>query len=151
MKIRKLKIKNFMSFGNEYTIIDFEKLNDNKIIVLSGINEDIDKDKEEFADNGSGKSSLYEAISYALFDSTPRDLNKDDYINNINNKDMVVELEVDDIKIIRGRKPNFLKLFIDKNHIFGPETEKTLSMQLTQNEINNILKADYDSFINLFC
>ncbi len=94
----------------------------------------------------SHNSLLQEAISFGLFGKTIREIEKtDDCINNLTKKDLLIEIEVDDIKIVRQRKPNKLELFVNDENI-------TLSsMSLTQDMIENKLKINHHTFINTFC
>ena len=106
---KKLKVKNFLSFGNNDTEIDLENY---KLNLVTG-------------SNGAGKSSLLvEGLTYALFGQPFRDIKKGQLINFINDKNSVVELEFsissDEYKIIRGQKPNILQLF--KNDELIPES-----------------------------
>jgi len=91
---KKVKWKNFLSTGNIFTEIDLTK---HKSTLIVGT-------------NGSGKSTILDAISFALYNKPFRKINKPQLINSINGKDLCVELEFvvgnANYKIIRGIKPN---------------------------------------------
>lgn len=113
---KKLKVKNFLSFGNNDTEIDLENY---KLNLVTG-------------SNGAGKSSLLvEGLTYALFGQPFRDIKKGQLINFINDKNSVVEFEFsissDEYKIIRGQKPNILQLF--KNDELIPESASVKDFQ----------------------
>ena len=91
---KKVRWKNFLSTGNNFTEIELTK---HKSTLIVGT-------------NGSGKSTILDAISFALYNKPFRKINKPQLINSINGKDLCVELEFvvgnANYKIIRGIKPN---------------------------------------------
>lgn len=99
--IKKVRFKNFRSYGNQFTEINLVK-NKNTVII---------------APNGSGKSTILMAIEYGLFGKVSSGINKSQLINTINNKDLVVEIECEakgkKILIRRGMKPNIFEIYID--------------------------------------
>lgn len=106
-KIKKLKAKNFLCFGDEGIEIDFET-KDN-IILLQGRNLDniTENEEEKLCSNGVGKSSIGDAIVYALTGKTIRKFKKlEQVVNNTSGKKLVVELWVDNFKIVRTRSSN---------------------------------------------
>lgn len=96
VKFKQLKFKNILSYGNVYETIDFE----NGLNVIK-------------APNGSGKSTILDALNYALFGKPFRNIKMDGLINRINGKQLVVEIEFqvgfDTWRIKRGEKQKFLK------------------------------------------
>ena len=80
----KLSIKNFLSVGDEVVTIDFKP----GLHIITGIN----KDKEDRR-NGVGKSTIADAIHFAIFGSTIRELKKENVVNHINQKDCEVVLD----------------------------------------------------------
>ena len=90
----KIRYKNFLSSGNQFTEIDFEKHHTNLII----------------GTNGVGKSTMLDALTFALFGKSFRGVNKPQLINSVNEKDCVVEVEfcvgTNKWKVIRGIKPS---------------------------------------------
>jgi DNA repair exonuclease SbcCD ATPase subunit len=134
---KKLKVKNFLSFGNNDTEIDLENY---KLNLVTG-------------SNGAGKSSLLvEGLTYALFGQPFRDIKKGQLINFINDKNSVVELEfsisLDEYKIIRGQKPNILQLF--KNDELIPESASVKDFQeYIQSEVLRMSLASFKQLVVL--
>lgn len=97
----KLRWKNLLSSGNNFTEID---LNTHSHTLIVG-------------DNGAGKSTLLDALMFALYGKPFRKINKSQLVNSINNKETVVECEftVNNKKILvkRGIKPNFFEIYVD--------------------------------------
>ena len=131
---KKLKVKNFLSFGNNETELDLENY---KLNLVTG-------------QNGAGKSQLLvEGLTYALFGQPFRDIKKGQLINFINDKNSLVELDFqinsDEYKIIRGQKPSVLQLF--KNNEIVPETAQVKDFQeYIQSEV---LRMSLSSFKQL--
>lgn len=107
IKFKNIKFKNFMSYGNQISNLDFA----DGLHLISGM-------------NGTGKSTIFMAMFYALYGKTYKKNKIGSLVNTINGKDMYVELsfEIDDIdyKIIRGQKPNKFEIYkkdelIDQN------------------------------------
>lgn len=135
----KLRIKNFMSFGN----IEQEfNLNSNSLSLILGENRDVSIDGTySNSRNGAGKTTIIFALYYALYDNTIDKIKKENLVNKHNGKNMIVTLDfkVHDVphRIIRGRKPNILKLFInDKEY---DENQAQGNNRDTQSQINNII------------
>jgi DNA repair exonuclease SbcCD ATPase subunit len=113
---KSLKIKNFLSIGEEYVCIDFEK----GINIITGIN----RDKEDRR-NGVGKSTIADALYFAIFGTTLRELKKEFIINNITQSTCEVQLDFDvnqngainNYVILRTLSPSRLLLFKDSNDI----------------------------------
>ena len=139
MRFKKITIKNFMSVGNDPIVVEFDDLGD--VVVIKGQNRDV----SESSSNGAGKSLLIEAIVFALYDKTIRGLSKDECINNVNKKALVVDLEIDNLRIVRKRKPADLTLFVDG-------VDETLSTQAaTQERIEQLIGKNFETFINIAC
>ena len=96
---RKIRWKNFLSTGNHFTDLELDK-ESNTLVV---------------GQNGSGKSTMLDALCFALFGKPFRSVNKPQLINSINGKDCVVEVEFDtnnkSYKIVRGIKPNIFEIY----------------------------------------
>lgn len=96
---KKVKWKNFISTGNNFTEIDLTK---HKSTLIVGT-------------NGSGKSTILDAISFALYNKPFRKINKPQLVNSINGKELCVELEFvvgnATYRIIRGIKPNRFEIY----------------------------------------
>lgn len=133
VEFNKIKFKNILSYGNKFEELEFDK----------GMN-------LIRATNGSGKSSIIDAISFCLFGKPYRDIKLSQLINRYNEKDLVVQLEftiqTDKYVITRGLKPNFFTLV--KN---GQEVDLLSSKKLNQDEINKIIGIDYNLFRNIVC
>jgi exonuclease SbcC len=108
----KISIKNFLSVGNQSVVVDFKK----GLHIITGIN----RDKEDRR-NGVGKSTIADAVYFAIFGETLRDLKKENIINNINRKNCEVILDViiqsldkkEEIQIIRTLEPSKCYLYIN--------------------------------------
>ena len=140
MKIKKIKAKNFLCFGEPGIELDFEKLGN--IVLIKGQNLDIGNN----SDNASGKSSLSsEIICYALYGKVIKGLAHKEVINKQNKKNCEVQIDFDNYTIIRRRKPDSLEIYEDgKNITLG-------GMPTTQNLIDNIIRLNYEAFINVAC
>ena len=125
-----LRYKNFLSSGNKFTILDLDKTPTTLVVGA----------------NGSGKSTMLDALSFALFGKAHRNVNKPQLINTINNKDCVVEIEFDaynqNFKVVRGLKPNIFEIWKDKELINQDSHAKEYQKILEQ----NILKLNHKSF-----
>jgi len=112
ISFNKISIKNFLSVGNQPVTVDFKR----GLHIITGLN----KDKEDRR-NGVGKSTIADAIYFAVFGETLRDLKKENIINNVNRKNCEVILDVtiqhldtkEDIQIIRTLEPSKCYLYIN--------------------------------------
>jgi DNA repair exonuclease SbcCD ATPase subunit len=127
---KKIRWKNFLSTGNIFTEVI---LNTNKTTLISGT-------------NGAGKSTILDAIVFALYGKPFRKINKPQLMNSINQKDMLVELEMTigkhDYLIRRGIKPNVFEVYCD-----GKIKDKANDQQ--DDLEKNILKMNYKSFTQI--
>ena len=125
-----VRYKNFLSTGNTFTEID---LNSNKTTLVVG-------------QNGAGKSTMLDAISFALFGKSHRNINKAQLVNSINSKGAHVEVEFSigksDYKIIRGIKPNTFEIWGNGKMMNQSSHAKEYQKILEQ----NILKLNHKSF-----
>jgi len=146
IKFKKLVMQNFLCFGNEPVVIDFENLGD--CVLIRGKNLDV-QTEETNSSNGSGKSSLLDGFIYGLFGKTvknPKKITAKDVINNISAKKLVVEIYFDDYKIQRCRKPDSLKIWKSSDNKFDDSTELTRGeTKQTQAFIENILGFNYET------
>ena len=145
---KKLSIRNFLSFGNVPEEID---LTTSPYSVIIGKN----NDKSDNADdaNGAGKSSIYQAMHFALFGkSIGNKITLPSLVNNVNKKNMLVTLTFskDDIeyKIERGRLPNVLKLFKNDEEL---KDESLGDSRDTQTELEKIIGITSDVFSQIVC
>ena len=127
---KNLKWKNFLSTGNNWTEVDFLA---NKTTLVVG-------------HNGAGKSTMLDALSFALFGKPHRNINKPQLINSINNKDCSVEVIFtvagSEYKIIRGLKPTVFEIY--KNNILLNQESHNKEYQKILEQ--NILKLNHKSF-----
>ena len=107
--IKDLTVKNFMSVGNVTQAVRFTN---NGLTLVLGNNLDLGGDGSR---NGTGKTTIINALSYAIYGNALTNIRKDNLINKTNGKSMLVTLDfVKDgtsYRIERGRKPNVLKYF----------------------------------------
>jgi DNA repair exonuclease SbcCD ATPase subunit len=111
--LKNITLKNFLSIGQVTQAVDFDS---RELTLILGENLDLGGDG---ARNGTGKTTLIQGLSYALFGAPINNIRKDNLINRTNSKNMLVTLEFSangvDYKIERGRKPNVLKFYIDSD------------------------------------
>ena len=102
-----------MSVGNQTQAVDFDK---NHLTLVLGENMDLGGD-DSGSRNGTGKTTIVNALSYALYGEALTKIKKENLINKTNGKNMIVTVEFENngrqYKIERGRKPNFLKFYVD--------------------------------------
>ena len=112
-KIKSLTVKNFLSVGNQTQAVDFDK---EHLTLVLGENLDLGGD-DSGSRNGTGKTTIVNALCYALYGQALTNIRKENLINKTNGKGMLVtvKFEVDnvDFRIERGRKPNVLKLYVN--------------------------------------
>ena len=129
----KIRWKNFLSTGNVFTEVDLTSHQTNLII----------------GTNGAGKSTVLDALTFALFGKPFRKINKPMLVNSINEKDCVTEVEFtigkNEYKIVRGIKPN--KFIIECN---GQDWNQEASVVDQQKLLEqNVLKMNYKSFTQI--
>lgn len=147
IKIKNLTVKNFMSVGNQTQAVDFEK---EHLTLVLGENLDMGGD-DGGSRNGTGKTTIVNALSYSLFGTALTNIKKDNLINKINNKNMLVTLSFEkdgiDYRIERGRKPNILKFFINDLEQAAEETDDAQGdMRETQKDLDELLGMSHDMF-----
>ena len=130
---RNVRWKNLLSTGNYFTDI---KLNNNANTLVVG-------------ENGSVKSTMLDALCFALFGKAFRTINKPQLVNSINTKDCVVEVEFDtgnkSYKVIRGIKPNVFEIYCDNELVNQEAASKDYQEYLEK----FILKMNYKSFTQI--
>ena len=127
---KNIKWKNFISYGNHWTEVD---LNQTKSSLIIG-------------ENGSGKSTILDALTFALYNKPFRKVTVQQLVNTINNKDMVVEVEFGigshEYKIVRGQKPRKFEVYQNgkllNQEAHAKDYQETLEKQ--------ILKLNHKSF-----
>jgi DNA repair exonuclease SbcCD ATPase subunit len=129
----KIRWKNFLSTGNQFTEVDFLKHSTNLII----------------GTNGAGKSTILDALTFSLFGKSFRKINKPQLINSVNDKDCAVEVEFSiggvSWKIERGIKPAIFKVWRDDNLLDQASAAADQQKWLEQ----NVLKMNYKSFTQI--
>ena len=144
-KIKTLSVKNFMSVGNATQAVQFDRKD---LTLVLGQNLDLGGD-DTGARNGTGKTTIINALSYALYGSALTNIKKDNLINKTNGKNMLVTIEFEkdsiDYRIERGRKPNTMAFYVG-----GQEQQITDESQgdsrETQAEIERMLGMSHDMF-----
>ena len=144
-----LSLRNFLSYGNNTTIFDLRRPGTTLIV-----GENLDNTSDGQGANGVGKSTIVNAITYALYDKPVSDISKDNLVNNINNKNMEVTLEYvgDDgvqYKIHRFRK---MKAGAEGNgvHFYKNGKDVTLdSVVATNAEIEKTIGIPYELFVRI--
>ncbi len=136
-----------MSVGNQTQAVDFSKEN---LTLVLGENLDMGGD-DSGSRNGTGKTTIVNALSYALFGTALTNIKKDNLINKINNKNMLVTLafERDGIqyRIERGRKPNILQFYVnDEAQETGETDDAQGDMRETQKDLDELLGMSHDMF-----
>lgn len=111
IKLKNITLRNFLSIGAVTQAVNFDS---KELTLILGENLDLGGDG---ARNGTGKTTLIQGLSYALFGTPINQIRKDNLINRTNAKGMLVTLEFScngvDYKIERGRRPNILKFYVD--------------------------------------
>ena len=129
----KIRWKNFLSTGNSFTEIEFNRSPSTLVV----------------GENGSGKSTMLDAVCFSLFNKPFRKISKTQLINSINNKKMIVEIEFrtgsKEFKVIRGVKPNIFEVYCD-----GQMLDQDAAVRDTQKYLEeSILKMNFKSFTQI--
>ena len=145
IRIKDLTVKNFMSVGNQTQAVDFNK---EQLTLVLGENLDQGGD-DNGSRNGTGKTTIINALSYALYGVALTNIKRNNLINKTNSKGMLVSLEFEkdgiDYRIERGRSPNILKFYIN-NQEQEMLDESQGDSRKTQADINNLLGMSHDMF-----
>jgi len=133
IRFKEIRYKNFLSSGNQFTSI---KLDEHRDTLIVGA-------------NGSGKSTVLDALTFSLFGKPFRKVTKSQLLNSTNERDAKVEIEFDigDVpyKVVRGIKPNIFEIY---RH--GKKTNEDCSANEQQKTLENqILKLNYKSFTQI--
>jgi DNA repair exonuclease SbcCD ATPase subunit len=141
--LKNITLRNFLSIGNVTQSFDFDKKD---ITLILGENLDLGGDG---ARNGTGKTTLIQGLSYALFGSPINSIRKDNLVNRTNGKGMMVTLEFNvngvEYKIERGRKPNILKFYVNDVQQKASEDQQGENKE-TQAAIERVLNLTPDMF-----
>ena len=147
IKIKDLTVKNFMSVGNQTQAVDFGK---QQMTLVLGENLDQGGD-DNGSRNGTGKTTIVNALSYALYGVALTNIKKDNLINKINGKGMLVTLSFDkdgvSYRIERGRRPNLLKFYVNDVEQDTEESDDAQGdMRETQKDVDELLGMSHDMF-----
>ena len=128
-----IRWKNFLSTGNHFTEITITSYQTNLII----------------GQNGAGKSTILDALTFSLFGKPFRKINKPQLLNSVNEKDCVVEVEFSigptKWKIVRGMKPNIFEIWRDGNKLDQSAAAADQQKWLEQ----NVIKMNYKAFTQI--
>jgi DNA repair exonuclease SbcCD ATPase subunit len=143
INIKNLTVKNFMSVGNATQGIDFDRKD---LTLVLGENLDLGGDGSR---NGTGKTTIINALSYALYGTALSNIRKDNLVNKTNSKNMLVSLDFSvsnkDYRIERGRKPNVLKFYVNNEEQAATDNAQGDSRE-TQDAIEKTLGLSHDMF-----
>ena len=130
---KKIRWKNFLSTGNQFTQVDFLEYQTNLIV----------------GTNGAGKSTILDALTFALFNKPFRKINKSQLVNTTNEKETLVEVDFEVNKreyvIRRGIKPNIFDIQVNGELLHREADDRTNQKILEE----NILKVNYKSFTQI--
>lgn len=151
-KIKNITVKNFLSVGNQTQAVDFDKQH---LTLVLGSNLDLGGD-DTGSRNGTGKTTMINALSYALYGQALTNIKKENLINKTNGKGMLVTVEFEKnvvkYKIERGRKPNILKLYVNDQELKTEdkgEDEAQGDSRETQKAIEQMLGMSHTMFKHL--
>lgn len=147
MIIKNLTVKNFMSVGNVSQAVDFER---GQLTLVLGENLDQGGD-DNGSRNGTGKTTIINALSYGLFGQALTNIKRENLINKINNKNMLVTVQFEvnniDYRIERGRKPNVLKFYMNGQEQNADDVDESQGdSRKTQEAINDLLGMSHIMF-----
>jgi DNA repair exonuclease SbcCD ATPase subunit len=145
IKVKDLTVKNFMSVGNQTQAVDF---NSEQLTLVLGENLDQGGD-DSGSRNGTGKTTIINALSYALYGQALTNIKRNNLINKTNSKGMLVTLHFEkdgvNYRIERGRSPNVLKFYINE-HEQELTDESQGDSRKTQETIDELLGMSHDMF-----
>jgi DNA repair exonuclease SbcCD ATPase subunit len=150
-KLKNITVKNFMSVGAQTQAVDFDQ--DHLTLVL-GVNLDLGG-TDSGERNGTGKTTIINALSYALYGHILRsEVRKENLINLINGKGMLVTVEFEqngiNYRIERGRKPNILKFYVNNEEQKSEDSDEAQGdSRETQKSIEQLLNMSHTMFKHL--
>ena len=147
IKIKDLTVKNFMSVGNVTQAVDFNR---EQLTLVLGENLDQGGD-DTGSRNGTGKTTIINALSYALYGNALTNIKKNNLINKTNSKGMLVTLNFEkngvQYRIERGRSPNVLKFYInDHEQSDDLDDNSQGDSRKTQETIQELLGMSHNMF-----
>ena len=150
--INAITVKNFMSVGNQTQGVDFDR---EHLTLVLGSNLDLGGD-DSGSRNGTGKTTIINALSYALYGQALTNIRRENLINKTNGKAMLVTVEFEKegvfYRIERGRKPNILKLYVNNQELLDPNSAEDDSQgdsRETQKAIEQMLGLTHTMFKHL--
>jgi DNA repair exonuclease SbcCD ATPase subunit len=133
IKFKKISWRNFLSTGNAPTEVLLDRTSTTLIV----------------GENGAGKSTILDAICFALFNKAFRNISKPQLLNSINQKNLLVEVEFSigrkDYRIVRGHKPARFEIYCDGNFLNQEADSRDYQKFLEE----SILKLNYKSFTQI--
>jgi DNA repair exonuclease SbcCD ATPase subunit len=142
IQIKNLTVKNFMSVGNATQGIDFDRRD---LTLVLGENLDLGGDGSR---NGTGKTTIINALSYALYGNALSNIRKDNLVNKTNGKNMLISLDFSvngqEYRIERGRKPNVLRFYINNEDKSSDDAQG--DSRETQEAIERVMGMSHDMF-----
>ena len=133
IRFNTIRWKNFLSTGNNFTEVALNRTSNTLVV----------------GNNGSGKSTILDALTFSLFGKPFRDINKPQLLNSINQKDCIVEIEfvIGDkaYKVIRGIKPNIFEIYCNNKLVNQDAASRDYQEYLER----FILKLNYKSFTQI--
>jgi DNA repair exonuclease SbcCD ATPase subunit len=150
IKLKNLTVRNFMSVGNQTQAIDFDQ---GQLTLVLGENLDLGGD-DAGARNGTGKTTIINGLSYAIYGQALTNIKKDNLINKINNKGMLVTVTFEkhgvEYHIERGRKPNVLKFLVNGQEQAANDTDESQGdSRETQKSIEETIALSHEMFKHL--
>ena len=142
LKLKNISVKNFMSVGNNVQGVRFD---DKNLTLVLGNNLDLGGDGSR---NGTGKTTIINALSYALYGEALTNIRRDNLINKTNSKGMIVSVDFElkgvEYRIERGRRPNILRFFV--NGTENDDQEQQGDSRETQKEIEKVIGFSHEMF-----
>jgi DNA repair exonuclease SbcCD ATPase subunit len=150
IKIKNLTVRNFMSVGAQTQAIDFDR---GQLTLVLGENLDLGGD-DSGARNGTGKTTIINGLSYAIYGQALTNIKRDNLINKINGKGMLTTVTFDkdgvEYHIERGRKPNILKFSINgQEQQLSDLDESQGDSRETQKAIEEMISMKHEMFKHL--
>jgi len=147
--IKNITVKNFLSVGNQTQAVDFDR---NHLTLVLGENLDLGGD-DSGSRNGTGKTTIVNALSYALYGQALTNIKRENLINKTNGKNMLVTVKFEvggvEYRIERGRKPNVLKLYVNDEEQEAKDDDAQGDSRETQKHIEQLLGMSHTMFKHL--
>ena len=145
LHIKSITIKNFMSVGNVTQAVHFDR---EPLTLVLGMNVDLGGDGNR---NGTGKTTILNALSYALYGNALTNIRKNNLINKTNGKSMLVTVDFtkdgNEYRIERGRSPNMFRFMVNNNNQVSDSTDEMQGEgRLSQEQIQRIIGMSHVMF-----